>query len=268
MLVVKAFVLAFFVFQLIIALHADLGVDAAAYQHAAERLRDGQPLYLSPDPDAPDAYRYSPWLAFAWVPLTFFPTTLVYLCWTVLLLIATAWVGWRVWRLGLAGRLLALLVVPLLIDTSIVGNVQPLVVAALIVAGTRYGPFALAIAASWKLVPILGITVYLGRREWRKAAVALVLTGILWAPILLTGLDGCPTVSAGRELAPVAILLAASMGLSFAAVNFARRRYGWMLAGLAMVIALPRLHGYNATFLLTGISASPSDGRQRDRNVA
>jgi hypothetical protein len=48
--------------------------DGDAYWNAAMRLRDGLPLYpLIENQDLPTTYRYAPWLAWLWVPVTYLP---------------------------------------------------------------------------------------------------------------------------------------------------------------------------------------------------
>jgi hypothetical protein len=66
--------------------------DAEAYWNAAMRLRDGSPLYVPVDPAADEtiAYRYAPWLAWLWVPLTFLPKLAVQVGWSAILLFAAA----------------------------------------------------------------------------------------------------------------------------------------------------------------------------------
>ncbi|HLE58697.1 MAG TPA: hypothetical protein VJA85_03535, partial [Candidatus Limnocylindria bacterium] len=49
----------------------DVHPDAEAYWLAANRLRDGLALYGGPQGDETEIYRYAPWFAFAWVPLTY-----------------------------------------------------------------------------------------------------------------------------------------------------------------------------------------------------
>ena len=44
--------------------------DADAYWQAALRIRDGLPLYGGSRLDETQIYRYAPWFAYAWLPLT------------------------------------------------------------------------------------------------------------------------------------------------------------------------------------------------------
>ena len=56
--------------------------DAGAYWEAAMRLRDGEPLYPPlADHEASEVYRYAPWFAVAWIPLTYLPKDAVLLLW-------------------------------------------------------------------------------------------------------------------------------------------------------------------------------------------
>ena len=55
------------------ALSREVGADVAAYWGAAEHIRAGEPLYLAGAANASDLYRYAPWFAYAWVPLTLLP---------------------------------------------------------------------------------------------------------------------------------------------------------------------------------------------------
>src|SRR2546428_14134481 len=61
--------------------------DADAYWHAALRLREGLPLYGGPRGDETEIYRYAPWFAFAWGPLTYLGQANAYLVWRGLLLV-------------------------------------------------------------------------------------------------------------------------------------------------------------------------------------
>lgn len=58
------------------------GSDVAAYWGAAERIRAGEPLYVAGVANASDLYRYAPWFAYAWVPLTYLPSDIVTSAWS------------------------------------------------------------------------------------------------------------------------------------------------------------------------------------------
>ena len=55
--------------------------DVNAYLAAAHRIRDGQPLYAAFDPDSYRVFRYAPWFAWPWVPLSYLPRDLVAWSW-------------------------------------------------------------------------------------------------------------------------------------------------------------------------------------------
>ncbi len=173
------------------------GGDFLAYWHAAERLRDGVALY----PPGTDAglgfvYRYSPWFAYVFVPLTTLPLSTVLLLWQLAMLGA----GFALLRplmqpLSLASVLLILLCAPLLIDLAWVGNVEPLMI--LLIASLLRrpvaGPVAVALAASLKITPIVFVAYYIARREWIPAVMAIALAVGLWLPAIALGLADYPT---------------------------------------------------------------------------
>ena len=107
--------------------------DINAYWLAAERIKHGEPLYLgSLDPDSYRVFRYAPWFAWLWVPLTYLPRTLVEVAWTGVLGAASVAILVGLLRLRSAAAIaLALILTPWLLSLVQVGNIQPLVVAAL-----------------------------------------------------------------------------------------------------------------------------------------
>ena len=162
--------------------------DMDTYLAAATRLRDGQPLYVAGDV-AVNSYWYAPWYAALWIPLTRVPREVVAVAWSAVLLIATALVTWLLARRGGWGVVLALLVAPPLFAVSAGGNIQPLMLLALLLGfDRRWGPGAVALAASMKFTPILLVAAYVARREWWKAAASLVLAALLLVPGLFMGI--------------------------------------------------------------------------------
>src|SRR5918992_563782 len=138
--------------------------DATAYWNAGLRLRAGEPLYPSlTDVDASNVYRYAPWFAWLAVPVTFLPIEAAAVLWSAVLLSASG---------------VALL---------------PLVRALVHGVERRSGPLWIAIAASLKATPILFALVYLGRRQYWRAAMAAAATALLVAPALLYDLRGYVT---------------------------------------------------------------------------
>jgi len=180
--------------------------DIGAYLGAADRLQHGLPLYVVPaDPSL--IYRYAPWFAFAWIPFTHLPGLGVEVVWAGFLLAATGLAMWHL-RRSIAEACLALLLGALLFRTAGWGNVQPLVVIALIwLLPTRGGPWAVGVAASLKVLPILFVLPYLWRREWQSAAIALAVAALLWAPILFFDLSGYPAAR-GLNLYDATLLMA------------------------------------------------------------
>ena len=151
---------------------------------------------------------------------------------------------------------------PILVGISAVGNVQPLVVAALAwTVGRRGGPLAIGVAASLKIFPILFAAVYLGRGDWARAAISAAVAAILWAPALLYDLRGYAT-DAGQaaSLYAVPILWAAVVGLGIGlTLRLARSRFAWLAAATTVIVSLPRLFVYDVTYLMVGVPPSDSE---------
>jgi Glycosyltransferase family 87 len=228
--------------------------DATAYWNAALRLRDGEPLYpLLANVDASAVYRYAPWFAWVTVPITWLPSLMAGALWSAVLLGASVvalipLVRARAW-------LLVALFAPILVGISAVGNVQPLLVAALLWgADRRSGPLWIGVVASLKIFPILFVAVYLGRREWSRAALAVAVAAVLWAPALLYDLRGYAT-DAGQAASLFAIpvlwacVIGAGTGLT---LWLASTRFGWLAAATSVVVSLPRLFVYDVTYLMVG----------------
>ena len=235
--------------------------DASAYWNAALRLRDGEPLYqLLVNVDASEVYRYAPWFAWATVPITWLTLQMAGALWSVVLLGASAvalvpLVRARAW-------LLVALFAPILVGISAVGNVQPLLIAALVWGvERRSGPLWIGVAASLKIFPILFAVVYLGRREWSRAALAVAVAAALWAPALLYDLRGYATDAgqAASVFAVPALWVAVVTGGVVVTLRLARTRFAWLAAATNVVVSLPRLFVYDVTYLMVG--AVPN-GRQ------
>ena len=237
--------------------------DAAAYWNAGMRLREGEPLYpLLTNVDASEVYRYAPWLAWLAVPVTYLPVQLAGALWSAVLLAAS------VVALVPLARARAWLAVaffgPILVGISAVGNIHPLVIAPLVwTVERRSGPLWVGVAASLKIFPILFALVYLGRREWVRAAVALGATALLWAPALLYDLSGYatePGLAASLISVPIlwAVVVGAAIGLT---LRVAPGRFGWLAAAVSVVLALPRLFVYDVTYLMVGAPVSRDTSR-------
>lgn len=250
------------IFNLIAAVTHWTLSDAAAYWNAAERLRDGAPLYPAlTDVDASEVYRYAPWFAWLAMPFTYLSVQVAGVVWSVLLLLGSGLalvplVRRRAW---LAVAFFA----PILVGISAVGNVHPLLIAPLIWSvERRSGPLWIGVAASLKVFPILFALVYLGRGQWRRAVVAVAVAAVLWAPALLYDLRGYAT-QAGQaaSLISVPILWAVVVGGAIGVtLRLARGPFGWLAAAASVVLALPRLFVYDVTYLMVG---APADEGRR-----
>lgn len=256
-LVVVALVVGLGISQLILTIGDWHLRDMGAYWEAAERLRGGAALYPRlEDAEASEVYRYAPWFAWAWVPLTFLPREVAGVIWSGILLAASAaalspFVRLRAW---LAVAFFA----PILIGISAIGNVQPLIVAALVLGvERRSGPLWIAAAASLKAFPILLVLTYLGRREWLRAVLTFALTGMLVAPMLLYDLASYPAGAGGAMMLlewPVvyALVLVTAIVVS---LRLSRSRLAWLASSTTVALALPRFFVYDVTFLMTAINA-------------
>jgi hypothetical protein len=241
--------------------------DMDAYWNAANRLREGAPLFPAlTDPSAADVYRYSPWFAAAWVPLTFLPKAVVGVAWSLGLLTATAAALWPLRRGGLTSLAVAFLLGSFLIWAASVGNVQPLLVAALVHGlERRSGPLWVGITASLKAVPILYALVYVGRREWARAGAALLITGLLAAPFLVVNLSNYPAGSGDAPsplLAISPVLYAAAVAALMAGTIWLASRdsaYDRLAAATAVLAALPRITLLDLPQLLIGVRPERPD---------
>jgi predicted membrane protein len=236
--------------------------DAAAYWNAAERLRDGAPLYpVLTNVDASEVYRYAPWFAWLAVPFTFLSVQVAGAVWSAILLVGSGLalvplIRARAW-------VLVVFFAPIMVGISAVGNVQPLLIAPLVWSvERRSGPVWIGVAASLKVFPILFALVYLGRGQWVRALAAVAVAALLWAPALLYDLRGYAT-EAGQaaSLYSVPILWAVVVGAAIGVtLRLARGPFGWLAAAANVVVALPRLFVYDVTYLMVG--GPPDDGRE------
>jgi len=239
--------------------------DADAYWNAALRIRHGLPLYIPVDPNADEmlAYRYAPWLAWLWVPLTMLPKEIVQVGWSAVLIVACVLALVPLLRQRtVAAACLAAVLGGLLVRTASTGNVHAILVA-MLVHGVprRSGPIWIGIAASLKLAPIAYALIFIGRREWGRAALAIGVAAILIAPILLYDLRGYPTdpgesFSVLSLAGPVPWAAVAAVGV-VAGVALARTRWAWGAASAAVLSVIPRLELYSLTYLLVGLNERP-----------
>lgn len=242
--------------------------DVGAYWEAAHRIRSGLPLYGGPsDPDSYRVFRYAPWFAYGWVPLSYLPRQVAEVAWGIGLAAASGFVLWALIRLRTAASLaLAVVLAPMFFSLIQVGNVQPLVVAMLAFGiSRRSGPLWIAVAASLKAVPILYLLVYLARREWRRTAIGVAATAVLVTPMLLSDLSGYATdpgasFSLYYYVSPVvwAVVGVAAVGLA-AWLAWARSPFVWVAISVAVMLVAPRAHPTYATFLVVGLLAGARD---------
>jgi hypothetical protein len=236
--------------------------DVNAYLGAAHRLRDGAPLYDgSLDPDSYRVFRYAPWFAWVWVPLSYLPTSLVTWGWGFVLAVAAGAILLRLGQLRQpAAWALAFLMTPWLVSLVQVGNIQPLVVAALAFGiSRRSGPLWIGLAAALKGVPLLFGLVYVARREWMRVGLTLAATAVLLAPFLLYDLSGYQT-DPGRSfsiyyyVSPAAWAAGAAASTVIALLLALRRSpYAFVACAVAVMLLAPRTHVTYASYLLIGI---------------
>ena len=222
--------------------------DMDAYWNAAMRLREGELLYPPvPDPAAVDIYKYAPWFAWLWVPLTFLPKVVVGVAWSAILVASSTVATVPLLRhRTLTGVAAASLIGSVLIWSAASGNVQPLLVAALVWGvERRSGPLWIGAAASLKIFPLLYAAVYVGRRQFGRAVAAAAVAGILWLPILLYDLGAYQGGFADSPSPALAIHPVLFGAITLAAVLITLRaattRYAWLAAAVAVFLSLPRV---------------------------
>lgn len=246
--------------------------DARAYYLAAERLRDGEALYPPMDPDAHEVFRYAPWFAFAFLPFTLMPIDVATHVWSVLMLGCAFLAVVPVARLGgRAAIALSALLGALLAETAMFGNAHPLVVALLSWTIVRpSAPWWLGVAASIKLAPIGFVLPWLGMRRVRGGVVAVVVAGLLFAPILAFDLSGY-VISPGTGLvSPYAaspMLWAVGAAMAVVAVVWLSARaspYAYVAAGAAMFLVPPRVSTAYIAFLVPATLAALHRRRAED----
>ena len=237
-------------------------LDMSAYRDAALRIRAGEILYGG-DVHQNSAYRYAPWFAHAWVPLTYLPDAVVRVGWSVLLLVGAAISVVPLLRGTKASALSLVLFAPLMFGAASGGNVQPLMIGALVWGlTTRWGWLAVGFAASLKLIPLAFCAVFIAERRWWQVAGAVTLTAVLWAPVIWMPVEPITFDTGLARLLPtpfwaVVPLFGATVALGFAA---RRSRHTSLAAAVAAILALPRLFVYEIAILLP--ATRPMSGMQ------
>ena len=244
--------------------------DLITYLDAAQMWVDtGNPYTATPRAEDWLLYRYGPWFAALFVPLLSLPRPVVEVGFSVVVTVASilAMVP-MIRQYGRQAVPVALFLGTMLFGIGTGGNIQPVMVAILAWSlTTRFGPLGVAVAASMKLTPILFVLVFAGQREWRKVAWTLVLTAVLLGPILFFELPPQATMAGPSNsllhVHPVlwALVAAATVGIAaWQSYRVAPTR--WLATCVAVVMASPRLIGYDLTMFL---ASTPH--RSADRNA-
>ena len=249
--------------------------DADAYWLAAMRIRDGAALYLPAGSYSSEIeiYRYAPWFAYAWVPLTWLPQEVAYTIWRGLLVggaVATVLPVLR--RPSPAGIVLAILTFGLLISNVPAANVTALIVGGLSLAlPTRAGPVVLGLAGSLKVFPLLLVAGYIAERRWRDAIVALGVASVLWANMLLFDVSTYPTTFGGVSLFGVSAaiwpMVAGAMVALLAWLAWRRSRWTWLAAAAAIPVVVPRVWLPDAAYPVSTVATLERDHPSEDGRV-
>lgn len=248
--------------------------DLAVYLQAGEAwIESGNPYSITPETTPMTVYRYAPWFAAIFVPLSMLPDVIVRVAYSVVVTVASVLAVVPVLReYGRAAIPVAAFFGTLLFAIGTGGNIQPVIVAMLVwTLNSRAGPLAIAIAASLKATPILFVLVFIGRREWGKAAWTLALSVVLIAPMLLFERADL-TMSFGQSYSlwhvhPVLWAAVAAVSV-IGALWYAQTHHGWLAAAVAVLMASPRLIGYDLTILLAAApraASQPTEGGEANR---
>ena len=249
--------------------------DADAYWLAAQRLREGAPLYGGPRGDETQIYRYAPWFAFAWVPLTYFGKETAFLLWRLTLVVSIVVAVWPLLqRPSRASITLAVLLGGLLLSNLPAANATPLIVA-MLVAGfrTNVGPVLLGLAGSLKLFPLVLVAGYLAERRWLAAAVSIGVASMLWLNILAfdvlvyTQIGGPSFYVGGVSLFGVSPLIwvavSGAIGLIVVRLVVVRSPWAWLAVSASIPAAVPRVWLPDVAYILVG-AAETLRGVKRD----
>jgi hypothetical protein len=220
------------------------GGDAEAYYLAAERVVAGEPLYVEHGLDQAQLYRYAPWFAYLFVPLTVLPVAVVTGGMAITALAASIAVLWPLRRPSYESLGLLLLIAPALVHSAYLGNVQALMVAAVMYLPAR-GAW-IGVAASLK-----GAALALAFAEDRRTlylAVAVAAVGL--APMLLFDLSGYPSQHGIGlwAISPLVWAVAAVLGGIAAYVTGSR-----IVAAAVAIIASPYFLGAYLAWLMVPI---------------
>jgi Glycosyltransferase family 87 len=259
---------------LILHLRLDPLADVRAYYDAGARLNAGQPLYVqSATTDDPGFYRYPPLLAIAFRPLALLPYETAAVIWEAFLIVL--FVGTLV-RLGVRNPwtwiVSGWLAAPIAWSLAI-GQAQ-VAVTFLVALGA---PWAIALAANLKILPIIVAVYWLGRRDWRAIRtlvvwmIALVAVQFVLEPagtiafLSFSDLGQVGNVNNRSLYAISPLLWAGSLVLALGlALRFAPTRAGWALAVTASVLVSPRLLTYQLSTLQAAAREGPAPAGEQD----
>ena len=236
-----------------------IGQDLDTYQRAGELLWAGQDPYSGQADVGQDyQYRYPPLLAMV-IPILGWPPL-----WFGLLAVATiSTIALWYRTAGLTGLLVPALLIGAWGQQLLNGNAQALVVYLLAVTPLfgRVGPAALALATMLKIHPVIGLVWFAGRRDLRAIALYGAACAVLLVPQLPwlddfvryflndpAAVETIPGMSL-RAIHPVlwGVGIVVAIALAW---RYAGTRYGWMLATVAQLIALPRVLLVNLALLM------------------
>lgn len=247
--------------------------DLITYLDAAQMWVDtGNPYTPTDRAETWMLYRYGPWFAALFVPLLALPRVVVEVGYAAVVTAASVAAMVPMLRqYGTRALPVALFLGSMLFGIGTGGNIQPVMVAILAWSlTTRLGPLGVAIAASLKLTPLLFVLVYAGQREWWKVAWTLLLTAVLLGPILLFRLPPQATMPGPSDsllhVHPVLWALVGGAAIALAAWQSYRVAPArWLATSLAVIMASPRLIGYDLTILLASTPHRSRSARGRHR---
>jgi len=261
---------------LVLHLRLDPLADVRAYYDAGARLNAGLPLYVqTATTDDPGFYRYPPLLAIAFRPLALLPYETAALIWEAFLIVL--FVGTLV-RLGLRSEwtwiVSGWLAAPIAWSLA-VGQAQ-VAVTFLLALGA---PWAVALSGHLKILPVIVVVYWLGRRDWRAVGrfaawfVGLTVLTLILEPagtIAFIGFSDLGQVGdvQNRSLYAISPVLWAVFVLALLALalRYASTRAGWALAVSASVLVSPRLLLYQLSTLQAAVR--PPDGDEAAVAVA
>lgn len=263
---------------LVLHLRLDPLADVHAYYDAGARLNAGLPLYEQPaGTDDPAFYRYPPLLAIAFRPLALLPFETAALIWEALLIalfVAT------IARTGIRNEwtwiVLGWLAAPIAWSLA-VGQAQ-VAVTFLVALGS---PWAIALAANLKILPILVAVYWIGRRDW--GAVRTLVVWMVGLIVLQFALEPAATIAfigfsdlgqvgnvENRSLYGISPILWAAFVVVLVglALRYASTRAGWALAVSTSVLVSPRLLLYQLSTLFAAVRSPDAAGVSRSEEPA